>query len=399
MTASTLDLQQLLHTLREVLDRETVESEIGTIVMPGPTYRGMWARDTAVVSLGLNRIGRADVSGELLRRYWSYQITSDSDPAAFIFRNKTRPDWTDGHAFIPTQEQLKAEVGAFPTSVYSDAPDFASGTREIYGARADIDGAAWQIIALQDHHAHTGADGVIRSLEVPLRAAISYLCSRDQDGDHLLEQGPNEDWADILLRRGKVSYTQAVWFRCLEAASAIFGSLGDSDRAEQCWEKGRSVKSAINETLMTPHGYYANYVDGDIVSLRRSLDTALLVAFGVTAPAQSGSVLRALESLDGPFGCSVIEPGYALDAIGPSKPVPGQYHNEGVWPWIASYYALAWARVGDLDRASAVICKLFEAQPDTVHEWIDNLTGEPHHRDFATAAGALVWVITEAGLA
>jgi hypothetical protein len=48
-----LDLQRLLTMLVALLDRHTVDTEIGRIVMPGPTYLGMWARDTGVVTLVL----------------------------------------------------------------------------------------------------------------------------------------------------------------------------------------------------------------------------------------------------------------------------------------------------------------------------------------------------------
>jgi glycogen debranching enzyme len=394
-----LDMHRLLATLGSVLERQTVETRIGRILMPGPTYLGIWARDTGIVSLGLNRLGKPELAGELLHRYWSYQITPDSEPSTFIFRNKRIAEWTDDHAFQPTREQLVRESGAFPTSVYIHTPDFPAGTREIYSNRADLDSASWLIIALHDQYVHSGDQTLLRELAPGVTSAIAYLCSRDADGDHLLEQGPNEDWADILLRRGSVSYTQAVWFRCLEAAAEIFAALGDTAQAAFCCREQEEVRHAINRILMTPHGYYANYVASERTSLRRSLDTALLVAFGACGEELGRRVLHTLSTLHGPFGHSIIEPGYSPDAIGPSKYPPGQYQNEGIWPWISAYLALAWAKVGERGRAQEVITSLFRRQPETMHEWIDNLTGEAHHPDFATAAGALAWVITEAGLA
>lgn len=393
-----LDMQRLLGTLVAVLDRETVETKIGRILMPGPTYLGIWARDTGVACLGLNRLGRAELSGELLRRYWSYQITPESDPMTFVFRNKRFADWSEDFAFRPTKEQLLREVGAFPTSVYIHTPEFPAGTREIYTNRADLDSVAWLIIALQDYYTYSRDEELLRELVPAVLAAIGYLRSRDADGDSLLEQGPNEDWADTLLRRDKVSYTQAVWFRSLGAAAEIFALVGNEAQAERCRQEQEAVRQAANRILMTPYGYYANYVETNRVSLRRSLDTSLLVAFGMCGREEGRRVLQMLDSLDGPFGSSVIEPGYAPASIGPSKYPPGQYHNEGIWPWITAYQALAWARVGDRQRALDIVCSLFRWQPSTIHEWIDNLTGETHHPDFATAAGALAWVITEADL-
>ncbi|HEX8918028.1 MAG TPA: amylo-alpha-1,6-glucosidase [Chloroflexota bacterium] len=393
-----LDPQQILNRLQAVVDRQTVDTEIGRIVMPGPTYLGIWARDTGIVTLGLNRLGDLDLARELLHRYWSYQIGPDSDPTSFVFRNKGYSDWTEAYAFHPSHEQLQAEIGAFPTTVYIQTPNFPPGTCEIYASRADPDSVGWLIIALHDYYVRSGDLDLLRELAPAVVRAVSYLERRDEDGDHLLEQGPNEDWADILLRRGKVSYTQAIWFRCLEAAAGIFDAVREPGRAARYRWQREAVHRAINRVLFTPHGFYANYVTDQGVSLRRSLDTALLVAFGACDVNQGRRVLERLDTLDGPFGLSVVEPGYAPDAIGPSHYPPGQYQNEGIWPWISSYLALAWARVGEDGRAQEIIHALSRAQQDTTYEWIDSLTGECYHPEFATGAGAMAWVITESGL-
>ncbi|MDQ2742671.1 MAG: hypothetical protein M3Z66_10325 [Chloroflexota bacterium] len=392
-------MNDILDMIAGIMDRMTQVTRIGRILMPGPTYLGMWARDTGVATLGLNRLGKADLAGELLRRYWAFQITPESDPATFIFRNKRFASWTDTDAFRPTKEQLLQEAGAFPTCVYIQTPDFPAGTCEIYTDRADLDGIAWLIIALHDYYRATGDIDTVTALASPVEEALRYLWSRDQDGDHLLEQGANQDWADILLRRGKVSYTQAVWYACLGAAGGIFRAVGLEERSHMCLTKQAAVRGAINRVLMTPHGYFVNYRDPDDVSLRRSLDTALLVAFGVCTGEPALRVLRLLDTLEGPFGPAVMEPGYAPPDIGPAKYPPGQYQNEGIWPWITSYLALAWAKVGNQERAREIILSLLGSDPTTVYEWVDNLNGQAHHGDFATGAGALSWAITEAGMA
>ncbi len=398
-SVSVIDMQRLLDTVSGVLDRQTVETEIGRILMPGPTYLGIWARDTAISTLGLNRLGKTELAGELLQRFWGYQITAQSDPSTFVFRNKTHAGWTDSDGFRPSKEQLDGEIGAFPTCVYIQTPDFRAGTREIYTTRADLDGVAWLVIALHDHWVRSGDDKLMHQFAAGTASAITYLRSRDEDGDHLLEQGPNQDWADILLRQGKVAYSQGVWLGCLAAAAEIFEATGDRARADFCRREWDEVRAAANRILMTRYGYYANFVASDRVSFRRALDTALLVAFGACDEEPARQVLEILGTLGGPFGHAVIEPGFAQEAIGPSKYPPGHYQNEGVWPWITSFLAVAWARIGDFDRAREVISSVFRDQPATIHEWVDNLTGEAHHPDFATAAGALAWAIAEAGCA
>lgn len=391
-------MSSVLETLATVIQKMTVETAIGRILMPGPTYLGMWARDTAIVALGINRLGMMDLSGELLRRYWSFQIDENSDPTQFVIRNKRFTDWTEAAAFVPRRRQLEAEIGAFPTSVYIQTPDFPAGTREIYGLRADLDSVGWLIVALADYFRLSGDEDTVQDLLPGVRRAITYLRSRDTDGDHLLEQGANEDWADVLLRRGKVSYSQAVWYTSLRCAAALFRAGGDPATEDACLRESELVRAAINRILLLPEGFYANYIAGDNVSSRRSLDTSLLVAFGVADDGVGEAVLETLWQLDGPFGMAVVEPGYSPADMGPARYPPGQYQNEGSWPWITSYFVLALAKSGRLDRAREAVAKIVPDHQPTTHEWVDTLSGVPHHPDFATGAGALAWAITEGGL-
>jgi glycogen debranching enzyme len=166
-----------------------------------------------------------------------------------------------------------------------------------------------------------------------------------------------------------------------------------------CRDEQQAVRSAINRYLLSPHRFYVNYLDDGYASLRRSLDTSLLIAFGVCEPDREGELLEVLTGLEGPFGPSVIQPGYAPADIGPAKHPPGRYHNEGAWPWISAYLALALARSGRMDRATEIVSRMLDPHMRTIHEWIDTLTGQRHHPDFATGAGALAWAITEGGLA
>ncbi len=392
-----IDMSRLLETLVAVMDRQTVDSAIGRIIMPAPNYLGMWARDTGIIALGLNRLGKRDLARELLVRYWGFQITPHCKPSQFIFRNKGRARWTEDMAFTPSREQLLKEVGGFPTSVYIDNPMFPAGTREVYTTRCDLDSACWLIVALDDYLWHSKDVETVCRLSTAIHLAVDYLRSRDVDGDGLLEQGPNEDWADTLLRHGTVTYTQALWCRALEAAARLLGSCGDAEKSQQCCVEKDRATSALRSRLRTGDGSYVDYRSNGFASTRLSLDSSLLVGFHLVDDAVQ--LLGNLESLKGRHGISVICPGFATDEIGPGTYRLGQYQNTGIWPWITAYYALGWAKAGHRDRARRLVCGLFHGQPDTVYEWFDSETGQENHPDFATAAGALAWAITEGGLA
>ncbi len=192
-----------------------------TIVAPSPSYEGLWARDTMIVALGLIDAGRTELAGQLLRTWATYQIHPDDDPADYVLLNKHRLNWTEEDIAPPTADWLWQNRGGLVTSVYQGRTTFPDGTREIYSCHPDPDSTAWWLIACGRYAAATGDRQLTDELKAQLQAALDNLARRDSDGDLLIEQCPNEDWADHMRRHGKVTYTQAVWYGALCAAESL----------------------------------------------------------------------------------------------------------------------------------------------------------------------------------
>jgi hypothetical protein len=101
------------------------------------------------------------------------------------------------------------------------------------------------------------------------------------------------------------------------------------------------IKTGINKWLWLPEkGYYAQFIYGrnnKIVSPRaEALGEALCILFGIADKQKSASIIASVPQND--FGISCIFP--QIPNIPP-------YHNNAVWPFVQTYWALASAKAGN----------------------------------------------------
>lgn len=106
-------------------------------------------------------------------------------------------------------------------------------------------------------------------------------------------------------------------------------------------QRAEAIKTAINQHLwMDDKGYYAQYRYGRsklMVSPRfEALGEALAILFDVASPVQAQSIVEHSPLV--PFGTSCIYP--QIPGIPP-------YHNNGIWPFVQSYWNLAAAKAGN----------------------------------------------------
>lgn len=371
-------------TTRVRLALETIERNVRTfrgeaIVQPSPSYEGLWARDTMIIVLGLLDWGRADLALALLRTWATYQVRPDDDPSQYILLNKHRLNWTDEEISVPDERWLKSNAGGLPTSVYIGRESFADGTREIYSCHPDPDSTAWWVVACARYVEVTRDSASIERLRPQLQAAMDYLIGRDSDGDLLVEQCPNEDWADHWRRHGKVTYTQSVWNDAARAAASL--RLQGPDP--------REVRDAIRHTLLRPSGpldWQCPRARGN----RVTQDFSLLVLNGVLNAEEGRMLMQRLDRLAAPHGHRVITPSFATGRMGPYQFKRGEYQNGGIWTWLTGWEAQARAVLGERDVAERLIEGCFCPGCDRIYEWIQPRRGSRHNPDFATGAGSIL---------
>jgi len=263
--------------------------------------------------------------------------------------------------------------------VYKRRAAFPDGTREIYSCHPDPDSTAWWLVACGRYTDVTGDTRLIDELRPELQAALDNLVRRDSDGDLLIEQCPNEDWADHMRRHGKVTYTQAVWYGAVRTAQAI-GLAGPSPDA---------VRTAIRHTLLRPSGLL-DWCCPRTRSKRVAQDFSLLILLGVLHADEAQPLLRRLDQLKAPYGHRVVTPAFQSRAMGPYHFKRGEYQNAGIWTWLTGWEAQARALCGDVDTARLLVASCFCPGCDRVYEWVEPRRGDRHNADFATGAGSIL---------
>lgn len=363
---------------------ETIEQNVRTfrgetIVQPSPVYEGLWARDTMIIVLGLLDVGRAELAGALLRTWTTYQIQPNDDPSGYLLLNKHRLDWTERDISPPDVRWLQENRGGLATSVYIGRDTFPDGTREIYACHPDPDSTAWWIVACGRYADVTGDRRLIDELRPALQSALDNLVRRDSNDDYLIEQCPNEDWADHMRRHGNVTYTQAVWYGALAAAPSL-GLQGPDPH---------TVRAAIRQTVLRPSGPL-DWRCPRARSRRVAQDFALLILMGVLESDEAAWVLRRLDRLESPYGHRVVDPAFHAHLMGPYHFKRGEYQNAGIWTWLTGWEAQARAVCGETELARRLLASCFCPGCNRIYEWIEPRRGYRYNPDFATGAGSIL---------
>ncbi|MEM7379898.1 MAG: glycogen debranching protein [Bacteroidota bacterium] len=186
--------------------------------------------------------------------------------------------------------------------------------------------------------------------------------------------------------------TNVVHYQALRILSEMASIQGDPNQVYD--ERAEKIKAGINEYLwMADKGYYAQFTygrDDMIVSPRyEALGEALAILFGVADSEKSISIIGRGPLTE--FGATCIYP--QIPGIPP-------YHNNGIWPFVQSYWNWAAAKTGNeavlnhglagIYRAAALFLSNYE---NMVAETGDFLGTEINsHRMLWSMAGNLAMV-------
>lgn len=135
--------------------------------------------------------------------------------------------------------------------------------------------------------------------------------------------------------------TSVVHVEALRTAAKMARMLGKGDLAGEYTSRADSISQSINDVLWMPDkGYYAMYTYGRenrIVNPRaETLGLALSILFDVATPERAAKITE--NNPTTPYGTAIFYP-----QIKDQPP----YHNNALWPFVASYWALANAKAGN----------------------------------------------------
>src|SRR5665647_187630 len=220
--------------------------------------------------------------------------------------------------------------GAYPVS--TDRMIWAVAAWELYKATGDKDWLreAYGIIknSIDDDlkNIHDNITGMVRG-------ESSFLDWREQTYPKWMQP------ADIF--ESENLGTNAVHYEANMVLSQMASLLKNTKATKKYKANAEKIKAGINRYLwMNNKGYYAQYLYGrnfKILSPKsEALGEALCVLFGIADARQQASIIANTPVTD-----------YGISCIYPQIPDLPPYHNNAVWPFVQSYWALASAKIAN----------------------------------------------------
>ena len=178
-----------------------------------------------------------------------------------------------------------------------------------------------------------------------VRGETSFIDWREQSYPRWMQ--PADIYASEALGTNVV-HAQA-WRTLAEIAT----QLGDKTDAATYNSRAEAIAKAINTHLWLPQkGYYAMYLYGrdyPVVNPRaETLGESLAILFDVAPDDRARSITE--NNPTTPFGTAIFFPQIADQ---------DSYHNNALWPWVASYWTLANAKAGNEEGVMQGIGSVF----------------------------------------
>lgn len=220
--------------------------------------------------------------------------------------------------------------GAYPVS--TDRIIWAVAAWELYKVTGDKDwlAKAYGIIkkSVEDdlHNAYDPKTGLVKG-------ESSFLDWREQTYPRWMQP------ADIF--ESENLGTNAVHYEANRILAQMAQLLDEPLAATKYDHQAERIKKGINRYLwMKDKGYYGQFLYGrnfqSLSPRAEALGEALCVLFDIAGPKQQQSVVASVPVTD-----------FGIPCIYPQIPGIPPYHNQAVWPFVQSYWAMAAARAGN----------------------------------------------------
>jgi hypothetical protein len=220
--------------------------------------------------------------------------------------------------------------GAYPCS--TDRVIWAVAAWEIYKVTGD---EAWlrKVYPIIKKSLADDAQNVYDPVTGLARGESSFLDWREQTYPRWMQP--------VDIYQSENLGTNAVHFQANTVLALMARQLGEAAVAEHHAQVAAQIKAGINKHLWQEGaGYYGQYLYGRtslVLSPRaEALGEALSVLFGVAEGGRAQQVVAKTPTT--PYGISCIYP--QIPGIPP-------YHNDAVWPFVQSFWALAAAKAGN----------------------------------------------------
>ena len=304
-------------------------------------FREPWARDFGFASFGLLAEGRADIVKDGVRLFFSHQKANGQLPLKLHSTNLAeRYLHSVFHRMQPVESNL---IPRFIT---------AHGTRS-------LDSVLLLVIAWAECVLKTKDIALAVDLHGQAVRALAWV-ERYERKDGLLHQSPFSDWADSIGRRGRVLYTNVLWWKALKGLEEVEQLLPEGMQSAQ--ETATLVGDRILRGYFKPEAGYLYQTPND--PMFTAAGNYMACAWGLTNAEQSHSILNYAREK----GMSAVVPSRVTDReykfyqVGPEMWIAGipHYHTSCSWMWIGGWHSVACAENGRWDEAKEIVDRMLD---------------------------------------
>jgi hypothetical protein len=302
-----------------------------------PQYKSPYPISDAVYNMALEEMIRAVEPDSTFRtgKEWAGVWTRDISYSIILSMAHLQPQVAK-YSLLRKVSKRKRIIqdtgtgGAWPCS--TDRMIWATAAWELYKATGDEDWLkqAYEIISasLEDDYkvAYDKETGLVKG-------ESSFLDWREQTYPKWMQP--------VDIYESEALGTNAVHFNANLVAANMAKLLGRRQDVQRYQQAAQRIKDGMNKMLWQPSkGYYGQYLYGrstKILSPRaETLGEALSVLFGIADGGKAAQIISRTPVMD-----------YGVPCIYPQIPNLPPYHNNAVWPFVQSYYAMAAAKAGN----------------------------------------------------
>jgi glycogen debranching enzyme len=337
-----------------------------------------WARDFGFAAYGLLALKQYNPVKETLEAFLWHQTREGQLPVKL-------------HSVDVVTRFLHSYFGREQPNEMLLRPKNLSG----HGAPS-LDGQALLVNAALAYTQETGNTVFLEKHWPELKLAMQWLENyrTGPAGDPLLHQGSFADWADSIARRGRVLYTNVVYWKALSEMAIAATRLNLQQEAVRYFVKAENVLRAIHKHFWRNDlGYF---VTSDVLTQLSSDGNLLAIAWGLAKREQAESILMVMEAarMAEPVPTRVTYPSYPSQLIALENILGGvaAYHTSASWLWLGAWHIIALVRSGQLEAAQKLVTRILnvivrDRQVNEVH----GLNGKPLSSRWYTSEAPLTW--------
>jgi glycogen debranching enzyme len=302
-----------------------------------------WARDFGFAAYGLLALNLYDTVKETLEAFFWHQTPEGQLPVKLhSIHTVTR----FLHSFLGREQPIETML----------KPKYISG----HGAPS-LDGQGMLVIAALVYVEETSDSAFLSTHWKKLQLAMDWLKSyHTVPEDILLHQGAFADWADSIARRGRVLYTNVIYWKALTEMARAAARLELKEEEAHYSTEAAGVSQAIHAQLWRSDlGYF---ITSDKLHQLSSDGNLLAIAWGLAKAEQAESILKVMEEagMAQPVPTRVVYPSYPLELVALENLLGrvSNYHTDASWLWIGAWHVIALVKSGHLDKAHQLVARI-----------------------------------------